>query len=112
MDRYPPPKRLTEISYWSMVGGLPQHDLLHRLKATYDEVLGKLYSEIDDCLQSFQTECTAWRTDLEYMCSLFKQWNPATGFADTNWAQIGMQEHSTLGKGSVDLNSADVWSGM
>jgi len=69
------------------------------VEAAYDEVLGKFYSEIDVCLQSFQTECMAWKKDLEYMRSL----------ANTNWAQIGTQEHSALGKGSVDLNNADVW---
>jgi hypothetical protein len=100
--------RLAEISPWSMVGGLPQHDLLHQLKAAYYEVLGKFCSEIDGCLKNFQTERTAWRKDLEYIRSLLK-WDHATGFADTNWAQIGTQEHSTLGKGSMDLNNADVW---
>jgi len=44
------------------------------------------------------------------MCSLLKSWDPAVPSTNANWAQIGTQEHSPLGKGSVTMmNDADVW---
>jgi hypothetical protein len=85
-------------------------NLVDRMKEQYDAVLATLYYHVDECLKTFgPSERTAWTLDLEQMCSLLETWNPARHQIQTSWAHIGTPTDSILGKGSADLQDADVW---
>lgn len=80
------------------------------MKEEYDAVLATLYSNSDECLKAIQpSKPTAWTLDLEQMCELLEAWSPARHRVQTPWAHIGTKEGSALGRGSADLQDADVW---
>ena len=85
-------------------------NLIDKMKEQYDAVLATLYYNVDECLNTFQpSEQTAWTLDLDQMRSLLELWNPTRHQVHTPWAHIGTPADSVLGKGSADLQDADVW---